>query len=319
MTMYYVYELVFFVAMSGAVFLSIFNTKLAKIVLLLLVAGFLVVISFRTPDYNLDVFYYSRMFNSWPLGLFESWIVKLEPLHFYLRLISPTFNFWLAIESCVFFTLYFMFSLRSNFPALLFLGSVSLPLMSSSFRFAIAIVLVSYIMLRVKNYLLAAVLGGTSHLVAFAVYVKKSPVLFLFFIPFVLVTVSYLPAAIIERMPGFGVLHWAPSGIRSGLAYIYIIYFYKFFYKSGGTRSEVFLVILLVLIASTVSALLNRVLIISLACFIATQPTHLIRFSFDRRLAHMLSMLLYWIAFVVAPGLMLFWNIESNESWQLGY
>ena len=76
----YSLELIFFSIFYLGLFTFIINRSLAKWIFLTTASCFYIIYSFRSHLYNLDNYYYNRMFESYDLSVWQSWLVKLEPL-----------------------------------------------------------------------------------------------------------------------------------------------------------------------------------------------------------------------------------------------
>src|SRR5262249_49170071 len=124
--------------------------RISKAAVLALVAVQILVVTFRPAEYNSDTWNYSAYIDalSETRGVEFLLLTKLEPLHLLLAAIARDFRVWLILDACVALGLMFLIVRRvERIETLAIVIGTSLPLMSSSIRFAISLMAVAWVLL----------------------------------------------------------------------------------------------------------------------------------------------------------------------------
>ena len=323
MKIYFLYEVIYFFAVFLAIFINYFNKKLGRYILNVLTLFFLIIISFRLPNYNLDAYYYSLMFENWNFGLLQSWLIKLEPIHFILRNLSPTLTIWFLTEGILFFLAFIYFTKRVDFSASIFMSSITVTLASSSFRFSLSLVLIGCIFLKTRSYTITAFLVASSHLTSLFIFFKKNLFLLLLVLSLWLLGASvFLPVAISERLDSnLKLLEWETSGLKLVIQFFFVLFFFKkvSLIRELKLSREIFIAITLFVMASIISGILNRAISMCLAVLIAEYGSHSARRTEKNKLNNLIFLAIYWFVFVIGPSILVLIGIDQNVDWQMNY
>jgi hypothetical protein len=211
----------------------------SKAALLILTVLQMLLITFRDENYNSDTSNYNNYVNTFAdYGLFDSFILtKLEPLHLLLMSFSVDLHDWLLFEfiaSSIF--LIFIYK-RVNFTfTICIILALTMPLYSSSIRFANGLLLISVFMVYFGNGLIRFTLLTTSGLMAHPVAglsgvisSAKFPIIFIsalisYF--FILLNPQYYQRLVFDSDMEIGF-----PGLRFYIAIIFILYFMRFIVK----------------------------------------------------------------------------------------
>ena len=323
MKIYFVYEVFYFLSVFFAIFINYFDKRLGRYTLNLFTLFFLAIISLRLADYNLDVYYYSQMFDKWNFGLLQSWLIKLEPIHFILRNLSPSLTIWFLAEGLLFFLSFVFFTKRVDFSSSIFMSSITVTLASSSFRFSLCLVLIGCFFLKTRSYTITAILAASSHLTSlFIFFRKKLFILLSILLSLHLGAIEFLPVAISQRLgSNLNLLEWETSGLKLVMQYLFIIFFFKkvSLIKELNSSREMYIAITLFVMASTVSDILNRAISVIIAVLIAEYGSCGVSCTDKNKLNNLFFLTIYWFVFVIAPSILLLIGIDQNVDWQMNY
>lgn len=104
----------------------------------ILVLIYVFFISTRNIDYNSDtLMYYCAHFKN-NLTIFESFVKRLEPTHWFIANSVADFNHWLAVSGFIYTLLIVFLLFKANFYFFSLILGISLPIMSSSFRLGLS-------------------------------------------------------------------------------------------------------------------------------------------------------------------------------------
>jgi hypothetical protein len=229
-------ELTFSVVIAGVFCLSfLLSRRLVMTVLWSIVISYLSVLPLRPVEYNSDTERYWSYFlvARQTDDLVQLVLSKLEPVHLVTSLIAPTFELWLLLESFLYASLLFALSRRIKSPeGLAILIGVTLPLMSSSFRFAVGLLLCctvfAYMRGRKHRWLPISIGGGMGHavLIVAPLVVRRSAVALIAIVLVFFIAIQLIPElgarATLEEEEPPGV-----AGIRTFLAIVIVMAYHK--------------------------------------------------------------------------------------------
>lgn len=229
------FELAFCLSISILIFAApLLGQMLTKILVLNVVVIWLFLVSHRAEGYNTDTSNYVEYFsNVAEYGVVEMFLIKLEPLHFLLANVAASFTEWQILESLsIFLLLVQLLKDKSLIVVALVLGA-SLPLMSSSFRFAVGLILClcfyDLFLRRNKLFWLLAPIGAMGHIsmVVAPFLIRLSKISLIVPIMFLLV-VSIFPQ-LADRFFGTGSIGalsgWV--GVKT-LSVFFLLYFFLY-------------------------------------------------------------------------------------------
>lgn len=293
---------------------------LTKILVFNVVFMWLFFVSHRAEDYNSDTSNYVGYFsNIAEYSVVEMFLIKLEPFHFLLANVASSFTGWQILESLsIFLLLVQLLKDKSLIVVALVLGA-SLPLMSSSFRFAVGLILCLcfYDLFLRKNKLfwLLAPIGAMGHIsmmvAPFLIRLSKIslvvPIMFLF-------AVSIFPQ-FADRFFGSGSI-----GVLSGwvgvktLSVFFLLYFFlhENISKLNAecnrfSREYVIIMIALFIGANSYFEMANRWMIFVLLVF-ALKASHLRVISRRNSFANAMAASFFFSILSLPQWLMLVWN-----------
>lgn len=141
--------------------------------LLFMISVYLLAISMRSDLYNTDTANYHIYFEAVrSQSIIESLLTKIEPVHYVIINISNSFAEWIVIEYLIYLIVLALLMRNKSITTVALIVGCTLPLMSSSFRFAIGLVFCAYtysIFIKYKNMsILSGLVGGLFHVSLFA-------------------------------------------------------------------------------------------------------------------------------------------------------
>lgn len=274
-------ELYFNITILILIFSSvIFGWSISKKLIYFVVFAWLTFISQRSINYNSDTAnYYEYFSNMAGVGIWEMFLMKLEPLHFLLANMASSFNDWLLLESLLMFLLLVKLLKNKSMVMVALILGVNLPLMSSSFRFAIGLSftlwLYDYLSRKKVGYWLLAPIGALGHIsmgvAPFLIRLSKLslllPMLFLF-------SVLMFPE-LKDRVIGTGhigaISGWV--GIKTlGVFFMLYLFYLKYTVNfraihAGWVHSYAFLMLILFIFSNLAFGMANRWMIFVLLIF----------------------------------------------------
>jgi hypothetical protein len=130
----------------------------------------MVVVAMRPADYNSDTWNYSAYIDSLSQtsGMEFLLLTKLEPLHLLLAATARDFHLWLLLDTLVASILLFIIVRKAErIETIAVVFGTSLPLMSSSVRFAVSLMSVACVLLVFRRacarFVAASIAGGLTH------------------------------------------------------------------------------------------------------------------------------------------------------------
>lgn len=183
---------------------SMYSKNLARYLFYISFFTFLFFISFRSELYNTDTGNYYAWFDfSKSHTLAEIFIAKLEPIHILFVKISSNIYLWFLIESLSIFVLYFLVSKNLSVGNSLIVLGIAIPLVSSSFRYVLGLLLVGFFFQLNKLYKtsnLYSIFAGFGHSSMFlGSYMYKLNWFFALFIPFFIYLLNYFVINYMDR------------------------------------------------------------------------------------------------------------------------
>ncbi len=150
-------------------FSGITSQRSSKFLIFFFSFVWLIFISQRPVAYNTDTTnYYVYFSNMEGIGIFEMFLMKLEPLHLLLANLAFSFNGWLLLESIIIFLLLVQLLKNKSMVIVGLVLGVALPLISSAFRFALGLILALYFYdnftRKKKGYWLLGPIGALGHI-----------------------------------------------------------------------------------------------------------------------------------------------------------
>lgn len=312
-------ELIFFCVLYLGLFTFIIHRAVAKWFFVTTVSCFYILFSFRSSLYNLDNYYYNIIFDSYEVSVWQSWLIKLEPLHYLLRKSASSFNTWLLYESFLFIILTIILMKRAGFIVTVLISSFSLPLYTSSFRFSLAAIIIAVAITFLKNRFMIAAIGSSSHLVSLFVPLKRYPFVLLVVVLSLIFFRAYLPSEILARMPSYSQLEFKLDGIKTLLHVIAILTIIKILNVNNYlyVRREVFIILILFSLTTLLSDLFNRALIISSILLVAESNLKSVERNKLARINAVLLLQFLWLVFVISPAGILLFGVDSNPDWEM--
>lgn len=315
----YSLEFYFYVFIYFNLFTFILNRLLAKFIFFIIVSCFYIVFSLRSPKYNLDNYYYNQMFDNYDLSVLLSWLVKLEPLHYFLRGISSSFNAWLFFEAIIFILCAYSLLRRVGFVNSILVHSFSLPLYTSSFRFSLAILIISVFSTFFRRDIIIAFFGSLSHLISLSLIIRKYPLLLGASVFLTFLFPDFIPIQIRARMPDFTELSFNFGGVKTLLHVLTIAVFLRFLKAKKILPQRIELMTYAVLYALTilVSTLFNRALIVAAVTILLESDIRTKQVQIKSRFNTIFFVQLVWLIFVIGPSLLLLAGINENPNWEM--
>lgn len=284
-------EFLLTIAVAFILLMALFvNRKFIYISILITIFIYQVIISSRTVEYNSDTANYFQYFNG--IGLYsviEAMVIKIEPFHYYLMVLSPTFSKWLLLESLIYFLLLVLLLKNKSLVTSGLIMGATLPLMSSSLRFSIGLMICSLIysaLIKTKYAsFLSGVIGGGAHIsmLAAPLVVKSTKIQILFIITFTIFL--NISPWFIARLSSDGEIGTISGfvGLKTLAASVIFYLHAKLNYRNVITKegsfelfSHIASTFILCIFASFVFQMANRWMILSLLLFA-------IKFDSDKR------------------------------------
>lgn len=261
-------------------FSLIFGRRRSKILIYIVVFAWLIFISQRSVDYNSDTTnYYAYFSNMAGVGIVDMFLMKLEPLHFLLANMASSFNDWLLLESLLMFLLLVKLLKNKSMVMVALVLGATLPLMSSSFRFALGLTFslwfYDYLSRKSVGYWLLAPIGALGHIsmgvAPFLIRLSKLslllPIVFLF-------AVSMFPE-LGDRVIGTGGIGTLSGwvGVKTlGVFFLLYLFYLKYTVNfptkhTGWFHEYAILMIILFFAANLIFGMANRWMIFVLLIF----------------------------------------------------
>lgn len=216
--------------------LSLASKGFAKAYISVLLVVLCYVLSFRDAEYNSDTLNYINWFDSTRgMTLIESFVIKLEPVHFLLINVSPNFTVWLLLENFLILSIVIYILRRQSIGYVMVMIGFTLPLLSSSFRYVLGLLFVIFIYERFKgrkfvNFISA--FSGFVHTSMFVgTYIIRIPLWLKVLIPIVVYALLYFVINYMDRFEvETGDSDVAIVGVRGLLVFValYLYYWARF-------------------------------------------------------------------------------------------
>jgi hypothetical protein len=281
---------------------SLFERSYVKYSIFFIILLQVISVSIRAIDYNSDTWRYSNYIYGLAQaeGLQIFLVSKFEPYHLFLAWLSQDFQLWLILEgTIVFFCLVYLIKKIERLEVLAILLGTTIPLFSSSMRYASSLLIISCFLFYLKKtrykFFLLSVVGGATHIstIVAGVFEKRKPLL-IFLLLIVFVYISNMSAETLQRVgaskeyPGQGFGLRAILPLLLFLSYLSVI-------RAGNLKVVLtdFLIITFVFVVILMSyTILTRWLILFLI-IIAISSQDLIKMKAGRLSESMAASLLY--------------------------
>jgi hypothetical protein len=276
--------------------------RIIKSMIFALAVTHIVLVSFRPDGYNSDTWNYSGYLEALTdaQGMEFLLLTKFEPLHLALAAVAQDFRLWLVLEGLVAIGLLAAIIRRAQrLETIAIVVGLSLPLMSSSVRFAISLMAAAYVLLvfrqsRAKFVALTAA-GGFTHISLFITGVLEKRkwwltwgLLTAFFF------VAYVISSILERA---GVGDEAkPTGMRTFACLLCLLMYLRWVlpeYRRVGFTSDILSGFAIFLMSFLFFPVVNRWIILLLLIVAVEADAPLDRAHIPRRLGRLVALLIY--------------------------
>lgn len=258
-----------------------FGQRISKILIFISVFAWMIFVSQRPINYNTDTTNYFVYFsNIAGVGILEMFLMKLEPLHILLASIASSFNDWLLLELLIMFLFLAQLLKKKSMVMVAVILGATLPLMSSSFRFALGLTFTlffyDYFSRKRIGYWMLAPIGGLGHIsmIAAPLLIRLSKLSLLLPIAF-LFAISIFPE-LQDRVIGTGGIGALSAwvGLKTLCVFFLLYLFYLKYSKytlakhTRWFREYAILMIFLFFTANLIFEMANRWMIFVLLIFV---------------------------------------------------
>ena len=249
-------------------------TSAIKSILIIEVLVYSIIVAARPFDYNSDTknyFGYRQLF----IDLEYSELIlatKFEPLHLALINLSPNFQWWLILESAIYFSLFIVVCQTvKRLETIAIILGCSLPLLSSSVRFAVAVMCVAAALQRLRGVRwklgMLTIIGGASHVIMLATGLfERRKLIIIIFVAIVLFFIVPNSESLVERS-GLADDNTGFHGLRTaGTLLLFSAYLTHLFpkYKKDYLWIDIVSTLILLVVASAYLPTVNRLMIVLL-------------------------------------------------------
>jgi hypothetical protein len=297
--------------------LSLASKGFAKSYISVMLVVLCCVLSFRGAEYNSDTFHYFNWFDyARGMTLIESFVIKLEPVHFLLINVSPNFTVWILLENFLILSMVIYLLRRQSIGYVMVMIGFTLPLLSSSFRYVLGLLLVIFIYERFKGWKfinIISVFSGLAHTSMFVgTYIIRIPFWMKFLIPIGVYALFYFVINYMDRFEvnasdSDGVI----VGVRGALVFVALYLYYGVRFRGAKNSIAFGLDYLVLIVAFFISANLffpmaNRWINLACLLFMSDLDLMCIRYGADSKGVLFFSIL---YLFMIAPFLIYNFNI----------
>jgi hypothetical protein len=284
----------------------IVKKRLVRVTVFVLSAAQIILVSLRPAEYNSDTRAYSGYLHvlADAKGTELLFLTKFEPLHLLLAVVAENLRVWLLLEALIGMWLVWELIRRTERPETLavVLGT-TLPLMSSSVRFAISLLAISWVLLvfhgnRSKFIALSAI-GGMTHVsMAVSGLIERRRWVLTWLLLGAFFAVAYAVSSILLRA---GVSENArPTGTRTFVCLLSLLIYLRAVLPSYRPRfrSDVLSALGIFALSALFFPLVNRWLVLLLIVVAVQSDEGLDRARVPRRIGSLFAFFLYCMLLV---------------------
>lgn len=307
----------------------ILKKVIVKRMIFVLAAAQVLVVSLRPAEYNSDTWNYSGYLDALAdaHGMEFLLLTKFEPLHLLLAAVARDFRFWLMLEALVALGLLWGIIRRTErLETLAIVIGTTLPLMSSSVRFAISLLFVSYVLLvfrqrRFGRFTALSLMGGSTHAAnAIAGVLQKRRWILTWAMLAAFFVVAYAVASILERAGVSEDTDARPTGIRSFACLLGLMLYLRAFvpsYRRYRFRSDLLSGLGIFFLSALFFPVINRWLILLLVIIASESDAVLDDARVPRRVGHLAASIVY--AALLVPFLYSVGQQLAHGEWHVAF